>query len=150
MKTLLLLIFGLSVLNLTAQTPIFTGTLKMPITADTVIYSDQGDISGYLCTCTFNLVYLTSSVKVTFGGSELILNTTYVNYAFAPYVCDSLPYTISNTAYRDTTNTRGGRYPTNVKPFRIPVPVQHEKLGIRVWKLLNTGVLPYKCKFSKL
>jgi hypothetical protein len=149
-KLILFLIFGLSVLSLNAQ--IWSGSIKSPQTKDTVVYSSTmgiGDISGYFCSCTFDLSSLTAAVKVEFGGSEKVLSTTYQVYAFQKYASDSLPYTISVTAFRDTTNARSGRIATNIKTFIIPVAINHKSLGIRVTKLTNTGLLPFDCLFVK-
>lgn len=124
------------------------GLIKMPLTADTVVYGPS-DVSGLSCSCTFDLSSLTSSVKISFGGSENIISTTYKTQGFQSFMNDSLPYTLSNTAWRDTTNARGGRIAQNIKVFTIYPIFGHVNPGIRVWKLSNTGVLKYNCIFFR-
>jgi hypothetical protein len=111
-KLFIFLIFGFLTLGLQSQTRAYWplssivnfDSIKVPVT-DTVIWlSGIGDMSSFLSTWEFDMSRLDSSVSVNFGGGTRILRNSPRLYSFNKIQSDSLPYTLSRTKWKTTTN----------------------------------------------
>jgi hypothetical protein len=138
-KLIFFLLLSLSFLSLKAQTRAYWplsnvvnfDSIKVPVT-DTVIWlSGIGDMSSFLSTWEFDLSRLDSTVSIDFGGGTRILRNSPRLYSFNKMYCDSLPYTLSGTKWKNTTN--GVAQNTHI--LQVTAPWGYYFVGIKVKRI---------------
>jgi len=126
-------------------------SIKVPITDTVMTYTGLGQIGGYKGVIEFDMSGLDSSVSISIGGGVSMLRLALTNrpalYSFMPYVCDSLPYTLSRIKWRKTVNG----VTQNKKSFIVTISYGYPFLAIYVKRAGCTAgkKLYFSARFSR-
>ena len=150
---LILLVFICSLKAQTVPTYILSSTVKwifiakIPVGIDTVYQARVRDlvllenpkveiksIASYHWTIDIQIIDVDTTFKINIGGSNIVINLNTGLCGFIPFVCDSLPYTISPTKWKKTINGTV----QNIKRFYSEINYGSDLPAIQITRLTAT------------